>query len=110
MDTPLVCFLGFIVVAFILISINLKYKLVMSEHDLKFERDLNKLNTRRINTMLESQLHYEQLLQKNNYNKITVDTKTYSLVMLAVNNSNDNEARAAAVIACKKLIKLISKA
>lgn len=42
---------------------------------------------------------------RNEENHIIVDHQTYSLVWLATNNPNDNEARTAAVQACMRISK-----
>lgn len=41
--------------------------------------------------------------------KLLIDHQTYSLISLAVNNSNENEARTAAMKACKRVILQIQK-
>ena len=67
--------------------------------DLRFEQKRNRINDDYINSLLDDR---EQ-------NKLLIDRKTYSLITLAVRSNNDNEARNAAVQACKKIILLVAK-
>lgn len=48
-------------------------------------------------------------VQTKNNDKLLVDQRTYNLIALAVNNSNDNEARSAALQACKRIVSQIGK-
>ena len=46
------------------------------------------------------------ILQEHNKNKLVIDSTTDKLINLAINNSNDNEAKSAAIQACKRIYKI----
>lgn len=55
----------------------------------------------------ERQLMAEKMARITTTSKPAIDTKTMSLLVLAVNNPNENEARSAAMQVCKRLKKTL---
>jgi fucose 4-O-acetylase-like acetyltransferase len=75
----------------------------MGDTIIKFELEKLKLLDKLV--LAERQLMAEQMRRVTTVSKPSIDSKTMSLLVLAVSNTNENEARSAAMQVCKRLKK-----
>jgi hypothetical protein len=93
--------------AFLFITLAWAYK--ATSHSLELLAENERLKRRVEDLQLAGKMALDIFKLTEKAMPPTFDTKTSSLIRLAVSNSNENEARSAAVQACQRIHKQINK-